>query len=135
MVGNLAIGQNQPVRTLLVVLLVLASGAVGYFAGVTSQSSNHTTTLPDVLYQRIILAASCSSVGNTGAIIAINTGDLPVNLTEVTISDSSGIHIGATFQHGLLVNTGDYAAPSRLGCILRSNVNDYRGMLYCRLQP
>ena len=108
--------------TLLVVLLVLASGMTGYLAGVTSQSGNHTTTLPNVLYQRIILAASCSPVGNTGAIIAINTGDIPVNLTEVTISDSSGIHIGAAFQHGIIINTGNYATLSQGIAYSGSNV-------------
>jgi len=113
--------RNRTVAALLIVAIMMGAG-VGYLAGVTSQSSNHTTTLPNVLYQRIVLAASCSPVGNTGAIIAINTGDLPVNLTEVTISDSSGIHVGATFQHGLLVNTGNYATLSQGIAYSGSNV-------------
>jgi len=113
--------RNRTVAALLIVAIIMGAG-VGYLAGATSQSSDHTTTLPNVLYQRIILAASCSPVGDTGAIIAINTGDLPVNLTEVTIGDSSGIHIGATFQHGLLVNTGDYATLSQGIAYSGSNV-------------
>ena len=102
--------------------MVLVSGVVGYLLGVTSQSSDHPTTLPNVLYMRMIVAASCSPAGNTGAIIAINTGDVAVNLTKVTISDSSGIHVEASFQHGILVNTGNYATLSQGIAYSGSNV-------------
>jgi hypothetical protein len=99
---------------LLVVLLVLASGVVGYLVGAASQSAANTTTSPPPMQlPRVLLAASCSPAGTTGAIIAANTGTIPVNLTEVTISDSSGIHIAATFQHGIVVNSGNYTTLSQ----------------------
>jgi ribosomal protein L27 len=45
-----------------------------------------------------------------------------VNLTEVTIRDSSGIRIGATFQHGTLINPGNYATLSQGIAYSGSNV-------------
>jgi hypothetical protein len=104
--------KNRTIVALLIVAIIIGAG-VGYLVGVTSQSSDHPTTLPNVLYMRMIVAASCSHAGNTGAIIAINTGDVAVNLTEVTISDSSGIHVGATFQHAIIVNSGRYLTLSQ----------------------
>ena len=107
--------------TLSVVLLVLASGSVGYLVGVTINQPP-TTPPPSQPHELIRLAASCYPAGNTGAIIATNTGTIPVNLTEVTISDSSGIHVSATFQHGILVNSGNYATLSRGIAYSGSNV-------------
>ena len=104
--------------------MVLASGAVGYFVGVTSPATNQTTIPSPPLHanEQIILAASCSPVGNTGAIIATNTGAMPVNLTDVTIRDSSGLHIAATFRDGIVVNSGNYATLSQGVAYSGSNV-------------
>jgi hypothetical protein len=100
--------------TVLIVFLILASGAVGYSVGVSvNQTAIPPPSPPSHPREQMILAASCSPVGNTGAIIAVNTGAIPVNLTEVTISNSSGIHIEATFQYGILVNSGNYATLSQ----------------------
>jgi hypothetical protein len=104
--------RNGAVAALLVVAILAGAGA-GYLVGVTSQATNHTATLPNVLYPQIVLAASCSPVGNTGVIIATNAGAIQVNITEVTVSDSSGIHVGATFQHGIIVNSGRYVTLSQ----------------------
>ena len=96
----------------MVVLLVLASGSVGYLVGVATNQPP-VTPPPSQPRELINLAASCYPAGNTGAIIATNTGAIPVNLTEVTISDSSGIHIGETLQRGILVNSENYAILSQ----------------------
>jgi len=105
------------------VLLVLASGVVGYLVGAANpRAANTTTSPPPTQLPQVLLAASCSPVGNTGAIIAANTGTIPVNLTEVTISDSSGIHVASTFQHGTVVNSGNYATLSQGIAYSGSNV-------------
>jgi hypothetical protein len=116
-------GMRKEAIVLLMVLLVLASGLVGYLVGVTSHEPNQTTTpMPSQPHEQISLAASCFPFGNTGAIIATNTGTKPVNLTEVTISDSSGIHIAETFQYGIVVNSGNYVTLSQGIAYSGSNV-------------
>ena len=47
---------------------------------------------------------------------------MPVNVTEVTISDSSGIHVAAAFQHGIVVNSGNHAILSQGIAYSGSNV-------------
>lgn len=116
-------GMRKEVITLLMVTLVLASGVVGYLVGATGHATNQTTIPPPTRpHEDILLAASCSPAGNTGAIIATNAGAIPVNITEVTVSDSTGYHIGATFQHGVLINSGAYATLSQGIAYSGSNV-------------
>jgi len=97
---------------LLMVLLVLASGVAGYLIGAATQPTNNTTiTLPRP-HEQVILAAACYPLGNTGAIIATNVGALPVNITELFISDSSGANVDIGFGHGILINSTHYATLS-----------------------
>jgi hypothetical protein len=95
-------------------LIILASGVVGYLIGVSSTQGTNTTIVPPPTrpYEQAILAASCFPDGNTGAIIATNLGTIPVNITEIRTIDSAGYHIAATFQHGILIQSGHYATIS-----------------------
>ena len=102
--------KNGVVAILLVVAILAGAGA-GYLVGSASPST--TTTIPSRPYGRVILVASCSTVGNTGAITAANVGVMPVIMTEIFVIEPGGAHTDIIFPHGVTVNPGTNATLSQ----------------------
>jgi hypothetical protein len=106
---------RREATTVLMVLIVVASGVVGYLVGIASTQATNQTTIPPLIHphEQVILAASCFPDGNTGAIIVTNIGTIPVNITEIITTDSGGSHVSASFQPGILIQPTHYSTISQ----------------------
>jgi len=93
---------------LLLVLVILASGTVGYLAGASSSRTTTLTTLVAAPHaEQVVLAASCSPLGYTGQINATNVGSASVNLTEIILVEFGGSSVVTHFPHGFVIASGN----------------------------
>ena len=106
-------GMRKEAITLLVVLLVLASGTVGFLLGDDFSHTVSATTPPYIHpSEQAILAASCAPPGWTGAIIATNVGKIPVNITEITLTDLGGNNV-RPIPNGIVIEPDTYSTLSQ----------------------
>ena len=104
----------------LLVLFTIAGGVAGYLVGVSGPSSTTVSSQPR---EEFILAASCIPAGNTGTVIATNTGAIPANLTEMIVRFTNGSQTTTAFPHGRVVQPGKSSTLSQGIAYPGSNVN------------